>query len=172
MEGVQTPFLPGIRGPRLAAVYQCADGTGVVHCHLGLHCQLGVGPHSCCEARKGCGCLPDFLVDFHVQREVVHYGGAEVWALMDGFELIIIVMADGVSVPCPRTLVFFRLMVSPKSRQAWEKWSISVCSSCWVWVATAGSSANSMSLMWASRILVMALRRARLKSVPSDLVRR
>ena len=46
-------------------------------------------------------------------------------------------MAGGFSVSYPRTLLFFRLMVSPKSWQAWEKWSISVCSSCWVWVATA-----------------------------------
>ena len=38
----------------------------VVHCYFGLHCQLGVGPHACCEARKGCGCLPDFVVDLHV----------------------------------------------------------------------------------------------------------
>jgi len=37
------------------------------------------------------------------------------------------VVADGVLVPCLRTLVFFRLMVSPKSWQAWEKWSVRVC---------------------------------------------
>ena len=61
MEGIQSPFLPGVSGPCLAAVEQCADDTGVVHCYLGLHCQLGVGPHTCCEARMGCGCLPDPL---------------------------------------------------------------------------------------------------------------
>ena len=46
VEGIES-FLPsGICGPRLAAVHQCADNTGIVHYHLGLHCQFGVGPHS------------------------------------------------------------------------------------------------------------------------------
>ena len=83
-----------------------------------------------------------------------------------------IVMIGGDSVPCPRTLVFFRLMVSPKSLQAWEKPSISDWSPRWVWDATAASSANSMSLISASRTLVLALRRARLNSLLSDLVHR
>ena len=64
--------------------------TRVVHCSFGLHCQLGVGPHVCCEARKGCGCLPDSVVDLHVQRGVISDGGAEVRELMDRIELIII----------------------------------------------------------------------------------
>ena len=34
------------------------------------------------------------------------------------------VMTGGASVSCPRTFVFFRLMVSPKSSQACEKQSI------------------------------------------------
>ena len=41
-----------------------------------------------------------------------------------------------------------------------------------MWVATAASSANSTSLMRTSRTFVMALRRARLKSLPSERVRR
>ena len=72
---------------------------------------------------------------------------------------------------CPRTLVFFRLMVSPKSLHACEKQSINDWSSSWVWVATAASSANSMSLMRTLRTFVLALRRARLKNMPSDRVR-
>ena len=75
------------------------------------------------------------------------------------------VMAGSSIVSCPRTLVFMRLMVSPKSLQASEKWSISACSSCWLWVITAASSANSMSLMRASRTFVLALRWPRLKSL-------
>ena len=63
-------------------------------------------------------------------------------------------MASRSIVSCPRTLVFFRLKVSLKSFQAWEKWSISACSFCWVWVVTAASSANSMSLMRASQTFV------------------
>ena len=82
------------------------------------------------------------------------------------------VMAGSSIVSCLRTFVFFRLMASPKSLQAWEIRSISVCSSCWVWLVTAASSANSMSLMRASRTFVLALRQPRLKSLPTDLIRR
>ena len=46
VEGIESFLLSGICGPRLAAVKQCADNTGIVHDHLGLHCQFGVGPHS------------------------------------------------------------------------------------------------------------------------------
>ena len=81
-------------------------------------------------------------------------------------------MSDSSIVSCPRTFIFLRLMVSPKSLQAWEKQSISAGSSCWVWVVTSASSANSMSMMRASRTFVLALRQPRLKSLPSDLVRR
>ena len=82
------------------------------------------------------------------------------------------VMTGGACVSCPRTFVFFRLIVSPKSLQAFEKQSTNDCSSSWVWATTAASSANSMSLMRTSRNFVLALRRARLKNLPSDRVRR
>ena len=71
------------------------------------------------------------------------------------------VMAGSSTVSCPRTFVFFRLMVSPKSLQAWEKRSISVYSSCCI-----------VREQHASRTFVLALRPPRLKSLPSDLVRR
>ena len=64
------------------------------------------------------------------------------------------------------------LMVSPKSLQACEKQSINDWSSSWVWVATAASSANSMPLMISLRTFVSALRRARLKSLSSERVRK
>ena len=66
--------------------------------------------------------------------------------------------------------MFFRLIVSVKSLKAWEKQSISDCSSCWLWAANAASSTNSMSLMRASRNFVVAVRQAGLKSLPSFLV--
>ena len=81
-------------------------------------------------------------------------------------------MTGSAYVSCPRTFVFFRLMVSPKSSQAYEKQSIHDWSSSWVWVATAASSANSMSLMRSLRTFVLALRRARLKSLSSERVRK
>ena len=46
MEGTESFLLSGICGPRLTAAHQRADNTGIVHEHLGLHCQFGVGPHS------------------------------------------------------------------------------------------------------------------------------
>ena len=46
VEGIESFLLSGICGPRIAAVHQCADNTGIIHDHLGLHCQFGVGPHS------------------------------------------------------------------------------------------------------------------------------
>ena len=82
------------------------------------------------------------------------------------------VMAGSSTESCPRTFVFFRLMVSPKSLQAWGKRSISACSSCWVWVGTAALSANSMFLTRDSQTFVLALRQQKLKSLLSDPVRR
>ena len=46
MEGNESFLLSGICGPRLTNVHQCADNTGIVHYHLGLHSQCGVDPHS------------------------------------------------------------------------------------------------------------------------------
>ena len=112
---------------------------------------------------ESCICLPDPLC---FQGEVVGDGGAEVRKVVDGVEFAqsSMVMIGSSSE--------FRLMVSPRSLQAWETRSISDWSSCWVWVATAASSANNMSVMRASRTFVLALRRARLNSLPSGLVRR
>ena len=44
MKGTEFFLLPGICGARLVAIHQCADNTGIVHYHLDLHCQSGVGP--------------------------------------------------------------------------------------------------------------------------------
>ena len=120
---------------------------------------------------ESCICLPDPL---GFQGEVVGDGGAEVRKVVDGVEFAqsSMVMIGSSSEFYTRTFVFFRLMVSPRSLQAWETRSISDWSSCWVWVATAASSANNMSVMRASRTFVLALRRARLNSLPSGLVRR
>ena len=46
VEGIESFLLSSICGPCLAAVHQCADNTGIVHYHLSLHCQFGVGAHS------------------------------------------------------------------------------------------------------------------------------
>ena len=46
VEGIESFLLSGICGLRLADVHQCVDDTGIVHYHLGLHCQYRVGPLS------------------------------------------------------------------------------------------------------------------------------
>ena len=49
VECVEPSLLPGICRPRLAAIQQCADNTGIVDRHLCLLRQLGACPHSSCE---------------------------------------------------------------------------------------------------------------------------
>ena len=46
MEGIESFLLSGICGPRLAPAHQYADHTGIVHYHLGLQYQFGIGQHS------------------------------------------------------------------------------------------------------------------------------
>ena len=173
MECVKPSLLPGICSPCLDAIQQCADNTGIVDCHLCLHRQLGACPHSSRETSESCRCLPNPLVDLCVQGEVVSDGGAEVGELADSIKFVVV---DGNDRQCfcvlSQDIRLFRLMVSPKSLHACEKQSINDWSSSWVWVATAASSANSMSLTRTLRTFVLALRRARLKSLSSDRVRR
>ena len=152
VEWVEPSLLPAIRSPCLAAIQQCPDNTGLVDCNLCLHRQLGACPHSSRETGESWSCLFNPLVDICVQGEVVNDGGAEVGDLADSIEFIVV---DGNDRRC-----------------FCEKQSINDWSSSWVWVATAASSANSMSLMRTLRNFVLTLRRARLKSLPSDVVRR
>ena len=49
MECVEPFLLPGICGPRLAAIHQWVDNTGGIDCHICVHIQLGACPHSSCE---------------------------------------------------------------------------------------------------------------------------
>ena len=79
-------------------------------------------------------------------------------------------MTGEVSKSWPSTLVFFRLMVSPKSLQAWENLPMRLWSCCSVSEVTAPSSAKSMSLMRVTRTFVFALSLSRLNNYPSDLV--
>ena len=49
VECVEPHLLSGICSPRLVAIQQCADNTGVVNCHLCLHTLPGACPHSSWE---------------------------------------------------------------------------------------------------------------------------
>ena len=80
------------------------------------------------------------------------------------------VMTGDVFTSWPSTLVFFRLMVSPKSLQAWFDLSIRHCRSCSVCEVTVASSAKSMSLMMVTHTLVFALSLVMFYSLPSDLL--
>ena len=90
VECVEPFLLPGICSPRLAAIQQCADNTGIVDCHICLHRQLGACPHSSCETGESLSCLSNHLVGLCVQREVVSDGGAEVGELADSIEFIVV----------------------------------------------------------------------------------
>ena len=75
-------------------------------------------------------------------------------------------MTGGGSVACPMTFVFFILMDSPmRSSPSMTGVPPDLRHNC------SALSANSMSLMRTLRTLVLALRQARLKSLPSDRVR-
>ena len=84
-------------------------------------------------------------------------------------------MTGGDSVSCPRT--FILLQTDGQSEVLtglWEAVHQWLEFYCWMWVTTAASSANSMSLLITLRtfVLALSLRPARLKSLPSDRVRR
>ena len=78
-------------------------------------------------------------------------------------------MTGGVFTSWPSTLVFFRLMVSLKSLQAWENMSIRHCRSCSVREVTAASSAKSMSWWWSHTPWCSLSSLVILYSLPSDL---
>ena len=90
VECVEPSLLPGICSPRLATIQQCADNTGIVNWHLGLHRQLGACLHSSRETGESLSCLPNPLVDLCIQGEVFSDGGAEVGELADSIEFIIV----------------------------------------------------------------------------------
>ena len=99
--------------------------------------------------------------------------GAEVGELADSIEFVVVNANDR---QCFFVLSHdIRLLQTDGQSevlQACEKQSINDWSSSWVWVATAASSANSMSLMRTLRTFVLPLRLAKLRSLPSERVRR
>ena len=134
VEGIESFLLSGICGPRLTAVHECTDDTGIAHYHVGLHCQFGVGQHSWSAASKCCGCLLNPLIDLSVQGEVVSDGGAKICELSNDIELIVI-DGDGWQFHCILSQDVGLIQTddySLKSLQAWEKRSISAYSSHWV----------------------------------------
>ena len=173
MEGIQSLLLLGVGRLCLTPVQQCAEDG---HCTLPLYTvlteSLVLFPHPYGEASECCCCLSYSLLELCVQGEVAANGGLKVRKLVHSFQLVV-TNGNGngnASTPCPRTFVFFKLIVSPKSLQALDKLSIRVWSSCSVWVLTAASSANSMSLIRTSLTFVLDLRRARSNRLPYDLV--
>ena len=85
VEGVHMPFLPGVCGSCLTTIQQCADNTGIVHCHFGLRCLLTrVMRH----AKVAAALL--ILIKLCVQGEVVSDSGAKVCELMHRIELIFV----------------------------------------------------------------------------------
>ena len=170
MECVEPTLLPGICIPCIAAIQQCADNIGNVDRHICLHRQL---VHTRAVRRARVEAAFPILLSTSAPREVVSDGGAEVGELADSIEFVV-VNANDRRCLCvlSQDISLLQTMVSPKSLQACEKQSINDWSSSWVWVATAASSANCMSLMRSLRTFVLAMRRAKLKSLSSERVRK
>ena len=100
-------------------IQQSTDDIGAVHCRLCSSCQLRVCPNSSCEASECRSCLADPLVDLSVYGEVIGDSGPDICKLLDGIKFVFIDGNEwGVFMSCPKTVVFLRLMVSPKSLQA------------------------------------------------------
>ena len=95
--------------------------------------------------------FPNPLINLCVQGEVVSDGGAKIFELFNDIELIVIDNDDW-QFRCILSQDFGFLETGDYSEilAGLRERLISVCSSCWVWVVTAASSANSMSLMRAS----------------------
>ena len=144
--------------------WMCAGNTGIVDCHFCLRRQLGACPHSISETRERWSCLRNHHVDLYVQGEVVSDGGAEEGELTDSIKFVV------VDVNCVSMMfVVFRLVVRPKSLQAClQEQSNNDWSSSCVWDATSVSPALTGTV----RTFVLALNRAKLKSLSSDRVRR
>ena len=172
MECVEPSLLPGICIVHVSlpcsnvlitqaletAIFVFTDSLGLVHTRAVRRARV--------EAA-----FNNLIVDLCVQREVVSDGGAEVCELADSIEFIVV---DGNYRRCFCILSqdIRLLQTDVQSEILTGKQSINDWSSSWVWATTATSSTNSMSLMSTSRTFVLALRRARLKSLQSDRVRR
>jgi len=81
VESVKLPLLTGMCGLSFTAIQQGADNTGIIHCHLCGHSQLGVFPEALCD--HGCCCLSNSFADVIVNGEVFSDNGVEVSELLD-----------------------------------------------------------------------------------------
>ena len=122
--------------------------------------------HDCCG-------LGDPAADLYLQRERAWDGRSEVGEIIHSLQHVL-VDGDCWEVVCALrhdvTFVFFKLMVNLNSLQAWKNWLTSCCRQSSVCDARAASSAKSISRISTSVTLVLAGRRAMLKSLPSALV--
>ena len=110
-----------------------------------------VYPHTSREASYSCSCISDPLVGLCVQGQVFGDGGADVRKVMSGVESVVLDCNDW---RCLRVLYLdARLLQADGQARSLCKPKKNDWSSCWVWLATAASSANNMSLTRASRTL-------------------
>ena len=97
----------------------------MIDAQSGLLSELGVVVCTLVQLGHDSGCLGDPSVDLRVDRQRAGDGGSELSEVLNDFPMA---MFGGVSGPCAVTLVFFRVMVSPNSLQAWERQVTSCCS--------------------------------------------
>ena len=166
--------------PCLAAIQQCAEDTGVVNCHLCFHSQHGIYPHTSHQAGESCSCLSDPLVDMYryVKGEVVGDGGAKVHKLTDSIKFVVV---DGDDWQCLCVLCQdVRLLQADGQLEVFAGLRETVHQRL-EFVLGVGRNRRVISKQhvcdegftyFCSRTFVLALRRAWLNSLLSDLVRR
>ena len=140
---IKPPFLPRAQSTWLAAIY---EDTGSVDSHLCVRRSVCRVPRPLWEPGKPwCSELLDESspsTDFGVHGEVVGHYWVEICEFLDHVQLIVI-YGDGrrASVSWLIVFDFFRLIVSLKSSQAWEKQSIRFLRCSPLWAVKASSSA-------------------------------
>ena len=94
METIQLLLLLFICPPCLKAIQQNADNAGIVCCHLGHGCQLGVLPETTGESTKCCCSHSNALTDFCVKGQVVSDRGPQVIELLYHTWFVIVYSGD------------------------------------------------------------------------------
>ena len=170
MEGVQFLLVSSIVGPWFTAIKSM------------LMIQALYTPQSCSPFSSGYfpklgwwdgrGLLKPFRCAYWAEsREIVGESRAQKGKLLNYFELIVIYSdrwcwVGTLGTWCSSSSGWWSVQIPCTEC---ENRSISVCNPCSVWLTTAASSENSMSLMVTCLTLVFAFRRERLNSLPSVL---
>jgi hypothetical protein len=88
MEAVQSLLLSGICCPSFAGVKKSGQDISFAYLHLGIHCQVVVGPHPLMQPGHNRSGFVHPGVDFWLKGEVRADGGSQVLKLVDCVKLL------------------------------------------------------------------------------------